>query len=610
MLPSTAMDPLFAKPTATGRIERARPPALAPVVPAAPAAPPEVAPAKVAVEAPRRDADLAKVTGRELTTTTTTARTAGPGLTQKLVDPKRAQPLDRSLDVLLQWSPEELAEARAHKVVVAADHNGAGVAAVVAAFLRSAGVAVQDLAAPMAQAAQGQKFDYATAALPALVSLTNGAADRVILICGNGIGMRDVAQQWPGARVKYGEILHEVRSGRKAEDVNVLALGARLVGDPSSPENADLARAFAKTFVATPHQGMPERYQAQTDVVRQWAEVAQRKGGSLSMADFADVVASTPTLQAMPTPKTVPEASMSNPPLGAKAAPVGGSVQQTLLAEKSRAAGPRVPVTSTSAAAREGNFLLGWLDRLGTNKPKSEAEHDKDVAYRAERQARYETLVPKLLTSKEPFDHTIKIAHHALNEDKSFSTLVRVSSFLMGNTLDAGEYRTAVNRAGEYLAPAATDVPLLMERFGAKLTSLTSTAKNDRDARLVAAWSLTIMIRVHPFMDGNGRTARAVMNLVLKKTGQQTIDFPADSEGSYKKSAVWGRLKDHMRGFVGQVGWTLAEGVIPPSDYGDKLKGLLLQDVDGATLSSLAGRPDIVALADALQHVRVYGFPS
>ena len=217
--------------------------------------------------------------------TNSSRRTNGAGLTGKLVDPKRAVDLEQSVGALLAFTAEELAYAKQHPVTISADHNGAPLAAKLTAFLKQQGIPVTDVAAPMAAAAKGEKFPYAQAALPALVGLTNGSAQRVVLICGNGIGMRDVAKQWPGARVSYGEILHEVRSSRKAEDANVLALGARLFGD-----DVDLANLFLKTFLATPHQGMPERYQTQTDQVQAWARLAVEKGADLDVADFGDAI--------------------------------------------------------------------------------------------------------------------------------------------------------------------------------------------------------------------------------------------------------------------------------------------------------------------------------
>jgi ribose 5-phosphate isomerase B len=228
-------------------------------------------------------------------------RTMGKGLTEKLTDPKRATGLDKTVGELLALTPEELAYARQHPVIISADHNGAALAASLATYLSTLGIPVTDVAAPLALAAGGEKFSYAKAALPALVGLTNGSASRVVLICGNGIGMRDVARQWPGARVSYGEILHEVRAGRKAEDTNVLALGARLIGN-----DLDLAKLFVKTFVATPHQGMPGRYQAETDEITRLAALAAHKGKSLSLDDVKDaLLPGTPTTTTAQTVKDV-----------------------------------------------------------------------------------------------------------------------------------------------------------------------------------------------------------------------------------------------------------------------------------------------------------------
>jgi hypothetical protein len=74
-------------------------------------------------------------------------RSSGAGLTQKLVDPKRAVALDATVGQLLAFTPEELAFARTHPVVISADHNGAPLAAKLTAFLKAQGIPVTDVAA-------------------------------------------------------------------------------------------------------------------------------------------------------------------------------------------------------------------------------------------------------------------------------------------------------------------------------------------------------------------------------------------------------------------------------------------------------------------------------
>lgn len=266
------------------------------------------------------------------------------------------------------------------------------------------------------------------------------------------------------------------------------------------------------------------------------------------------------------------------------------------------------------AGRRAFNPVLALLNRFGTVAPMSDAQRETDLVYRAERADALAASFPGLVQSQAPFDTLIQQAHGTLNVGKKFSMVVRLSSLLIGNNLQKeGHFRSGPNRAGPFVAPAARDVEPLMRAFGGAMGRLIDDAKANNDdagARLAAAWALTVMIRIHPFMDGNGRTARAAMNLTLAKAGQQTIDFPSDSEGVYKKSLVWRGLKDHMRGFVGPggVGWSMDDGMVPPVGYFEKLKNLLADEIDSTTLTSLAGRADVAAIADALAHVRQHGF--
>ncbi|MCC7070918.1 MAG: Fic family protein [Deltaproteobacteria bacterium] len=260
------------------------------------------------------------------------------------------------------------------------------------------------------------------------------------------------------------------------------------------------------------------------------------------------------------------------------------------------------------------NPVLSLLNRFGTVAPMSEEQREQDLAYRSARAAALAAQLPSLVASGERFDRLLQQAHKTLNADKRFSVVVRLSGLLLGNNLQReGELRTGPNRAGPYVAPSSKDVRPLFEAFGTTMDTLirgAAQAHDDAAARLAAAWALTVMIRIHPFMDGNGRTARAAMNLVLAKAGAQMIDFPVDSERVYKQSVVWQRLKDHMRAFTGErgVGWSMHEGIVPPSGYFERVARLLGDEIRGATLASLAARPDVVAIADALAQVRQHGF--
>lgn len=52
----------------------------------------------------------------------------------------------------------------------------------------------------------------------------------------------------------------------------------------------------------------------------------------------------------------------------------------------------------------------------------------------------------------------------------------------------------------------------------------------------LAAWAHWKLVRIHPFQDGNGRTARIVMNFVLHKNGYGMIDIKTKEKQTYFKT--------------------------------------------------------------------------
>ena len=80
--------------------------------------------------------------------------------------------------------------------------------------------------------------------------------------------------------------------------------------------------------------------------------------------------------------------------------------------------------------------------------------------------------------------------------------------------LTPGSYRKGQNRINDYLPPDQGDVPALMRAFGLWLR------EDEQDIHpLVRAGLAHIhFVAVHPFWDGNGRTARALSTLVMQRS--------------------------------------------------------------------------------------------
>ena len=99
--------------------------------------------------------------------------------------------------------------------------------------------------------------------------------------------------------------------------------------------------------------------------------------------------------------------------------------------------------------------------------------------------------------------------------------------FLFYNGIDpdaAGVYRKGqVFITGtEYVPPAAEEVPALMADFVDELVRKRDTLHPVE----FAAWAHRRLVDIHPFQDGNGRTARLLMNLILINRGYCIVTIP------------------------------------------------------------------------------------
>lgn len=88
---------------------------------------------------------------------------------------------------------------------------------------------------------------------------------------------------------------------------------------------------------------------------------------------------------------------------------------------------------------------------------------------------------------------------------------------------NAGKYRSVAVEIGgsEFKPPSPEAISSEMHEFGKWFSSVSCTNKNYGmlDAILYAAAAHTWLVYIHPFIDGNGRVARLIMNLLLMRYG-------------------------------------------------------------------------------------------
>jgi ribose 5-phosphate isomerase B len=123
------------------------------------------------------------------------------------------------------------------RIAVGADHAGVPSNERVIAELQRLGHEVVDLGTHDSSQADDYP-DYAAAVAQQVVS---GRCDRGLLICGSGVGVTVAANKVPGVRACMCHDIYSAHQGVEHDDMNVLCLGARVIG----PElMLDLVRAY------------------------------------------------------------------------------------------------------------------------------------------------------------------------------------------------------------------------------------------------------------------------------------------------------------------------------------------------------------------------------
>ena len=123
------------------------------------------------------------------------------------------------------------------RLAVASDHAGFVLKDDLVRRLRRRRRTVVDLGTRSA----AEPTDYPDGARDVASALLAGRADRGILICGSAVGVSVAANKFPSIRAGVCHDAYSARQGVEHDDMNVLCLGARIVG----PELAwELVEAF------------------------------------------------------------------------------------------------------------------------------------------------------------------------------------------------------------------------------------------------------------------------------------------------------------------------------------------------------------------------------
>ncbi len=111
------------------------------------------------------------------------------------------------------------------RVAVGSDHGGFPIKRAIVDELLRLGHEVIDKGA-----FDEQPVDYPDFAEAVGLSIIGGAAERGIVLCGSGVGASVAANKMPGIRAAVCHDTYSAHQGVEHDDMNVLCLGARVVG--------------------------------------------------------------------------------------------------------------------------------------------------------------------------------------------------------------------------------------------------------------------------------------------------------------------------------------------------------------------------------------------
>lgn len=123
------------------------------------------------------------------------------------------------------------------KIAIAADHGGFPLKQELIELIEEYGHEAIDLGAHQ----YDKDDDYPDFARYLGQAIQHGQAERGILMCGSGVGASVAANKMKGVRAAVCHDHYSAHQGVEHDDMNVICLGARIVGDELAK---DLVRAF------------------------------------------------------------------------------------------------------------------------------------------------------------------------------------------------------------------------------------------------------------------------------------------------------------------------------------------------------------------------------
>jgi len=128
-------------------------------------------------------------------------------------------------------------------IAIAADHAGFRLKELMVKFLKELGHEMVDLGTQ-----SEEPVDYPDYARKVAEVIMSQKVERGILICGSGVGACAAANKFPGIRAAICHDTYSAHQGVEHDDLNVLCLGARVVG-------IELAKEIVRVWLSAVFSG-------------------------------------------------------------------------------------------------------------------------------------------------------------------------------------------------------------------------------------------------------------------------------------------------------------------------------------------------------------------
>lgn len=149
---------------------------------------------------------------------------------------------------------------------------------------------------------------------------------------------------------------------------------------------------------------------------------------------------------------------------------------------------------------------------------------------------------------REAFDY---VKEHVAKGDALTESIAKdIHMLLLENILPGGMYRDVEVRipGAGFLPPVGEDMFAQVKEFFARLAG--TAGGNSIE---LAAWTHAEFVRIHPFVDGNGRTARMLMNYQLMLAGFLPVSVAKERRIEYYDALEAYAVHGELRSFADMV---------------------------------------------------------